>query len=258
MTGTFMRKALVPMLASLALCGAATAALIVTTARAQPEARKPMMVALVTPGMTAAPATEGGSPPAPGRGMPTPAQMQARFKQMCQDHYARHAAELAYTEAKLGLTAAEQPLFARWKQVKLDIAKRRADACASHVRPMNANANAKMPTLIDRMARHEDMLKQRLADLDAERPVLEAFYNSLSADQKREFARGLHGPGMDHRRFAGGMMGPGMMGRGMMGHGMMGPGMMHRGPMGMPPGPPPGDGSLPGMPGEGPPAPPPQ
>jgi len=243
MTGTFMRKALVPMLASLALCGAATTALIVTTAHAQPEGKKPMMVALVTPGMTAAPAQEGGPPPAMGRGMhmPTPAQMAAHFKQMCQDRYAREAGELAYTEAKLALTPAQQPLFAHWKEVKLDVAKRRADACASHTR----QADAKMPTLIDRMARREDMLKRRLADLDAERPALEAFYNALSAEQKREF-----GSGQDrgHRRFAGGMMG-----RGMMGHGIMGPGMMHRGPMGMPPGPPP-----PGAPGDGPPPMPPQ
>ena len=46
-----MRKALVPMLASLALCGAATAALVATNARAAPTTtRKPVMVALVTPG----------------------------------------------------------------------------------------------------------------------------------------------------------------------------------------------------------------
>ena len=50
MTGTFMRKALVPMLASLALCGGATVALIASNAHAQPEGKKPMMVALVTPG----------------------------------------------------------------------------------------------------------------------------------------------------------------------------------------------------------------
>lgn len=257
MTGTFMRKALLPMLASLALCGAATAALIASNAHAQPE-RKPMMVALVTPGMeTAAPAAEAGGPGRDmGRAMPSPAEMAAHFKQVCRDRYARQAGALAYAEAKLSLTAAEQPLFDHWKQIKLDIAKRQSDTCATRERP----ANARMPSLIDRMARRQDMLKARLADLDAERPALEAFYNSLSADQKREFTRGVRelmalrahrmmagGPGM----MGHGMMGHGMMGRGMMEHGMMRPGM-GRGPMGMgPDAPPPG-------PGNAPPGPPPQ
>ena len=125
--------------------------------------------------------------------MPTPAQMAAHFKQMCQDHYAREAGALAYSEAKLSLSTAQQPLFARWKQVKLDIAKRRADSCASHT---PRQADAKMPSLVERMTRREDMLKQRLADLDSERPALEALYNSLSAEQKREFGRGMDGRGM--------------------------------------------------------------
>ena len=45
-----MRKALIPMLASLALCGAATVALVATNARAQTNSRKPVMAALVAPG----------------------------------------------------------------------------------------------------------------------------------------------------------------------------------------------------------------
>ena len=44
-----MRKALFPMIASLALCGAATAALVATNARAEQGGRKPVMIALVTP-----------------------------------------------------------------------------------------------------------------------------------------------------------------------------------------------------------------
>lgn len=239
MTGTFMRKALLPMIACLALCGGATAALIVTTAHAQPQPRKPMMVA-----QAAAPAPDGPPHGMGPRGMdhpmPSPAEMAAHFKQMCQDHYARQAGALAYTEARLSLTPAEQGLYARWKDVKLGIAKRRADSCASRERPKTAR---NMPSVVDHMAREQEMLKQRLADLDAERPVLEAFYNALSPDQKREFGRGAM---MEHRRFAGGMMEHGMMGR-EMGPGME-HGMMHHGPMGPPP-----EG-----PGNAPPGPPPQ
>ena len=44
-----MRKALFPLIASLAVCGAATAALVATTARAEQSVRKPVMVAMATP-----------------------------------------------------------------------------------------------------------------------------------------------------------------------------------------------------------------
>jgi hypothetical protein len=206
-----------------------------------------MMVAL----NQAAPATEaGGAPRSMGHAMPSPGEMAAHFKQMCQDRYARQAGALAYLEAKLSLTTAEQPLFEHWKQVKLDIAKRQTETCGTRERPKNA----RMPTVVDRMERREAMLQKRLADLQAERPALESFYNALSADQKREFGRGVAGLMMlrEHRMMAGG---PGMMGHrmgGMMGPGMMERGMMHRGPMGMgPDGPPPG-------PGNAPPGPPPQ
>ena len=49
------------------------------------------------------------------------------------------------------------------------------------------------------MAREEDRLKERLADLEAERPALEAFYNALSPAQKMEMARGAMRDGMDRR-----------------------------------------------------------
>ena len=42
-----MRKALLPMIASLALCGAATVALIATNARAEQSGRKPVMLGVV-------------------------------------------------------------------------------------------------------------------------------------------------------------------------------------------------------------------
>jgi hypothetical protein len=255
MSGTFMRKALLPMLAALALCGTATFALIAGNAHAQPEHKKPMMIALVTPGTkaesTVSAAGRGGAGAAEHRlHLPAPAEIATHFQQICQDRYARQAGLLAYAEAKLSLTSAQQPLFAHWKQVKLDIAKRRADACAARARP----ANAKMPTLIDRMAQREDMLRQQLADLDAERPALDALFKSLSPEQKQELGRGLaalRGPMRAHGMFAGGpaMAGHGMMRQGMMRPGLMRRAMMRRGAMGAPP---------PGAAGEAPPAPPPQ
>src|SRR5580704_6948004 len=102
-----MRKALLPMIASLALCGAATAALIATNARAEQSGRKPMMLGLaaqdsVSGGDTAAPASEGGPPPDMMR------DHAARRAQFCKDMYARKVGELAFLEAKLSLTGGQQ------------------------------------------------------------------------------------------------------------------------------------------------------
>ena len=239
-----MRKALLPMLASLALCGAATVALIATNARADQTTRKPMMLALVAQdtligGDTAAPTPEGGASPDM---MADHAAHQAQF---CKDMYARKVGELAFVEARLSLTSAQQPLFDRWKQASLDVAKAHEGDCTGHEK----HKPGERPSVVDRMNTEESMLKKRLADIDAEKPSLTAFYASLSVQQKQEFGRadmrhmaermhmmmgmmdrphpGMGGP-MDHH-------GPGPMGP----HGPMGPGPMGPGPMGDAPPPPP-------------------
>ena len=216
-----MRKALIPMLASLAICGAATAALVATTARAQTNARKPVMTALVAPGAMLA---QNAPMPSGAREMrmPGPAEMAAHIKQMCEDRYARDVGRMAYLETRLNLSQSQQPLFGRWKTVKLDAAKRRAADCGQRT----ARPDRKAPGPVERMGREQDMLKKRLADLDAERPVLAALYEALTPQQRETLAPA------DRGMMAGGMMGPGMMGSG----------MMQRGPMEMgetPPPPPP-------------------
>lgn len=191
-----MRKALVPMLASLALCGAGTAALIATNARAaQTNVRKPLMVALVTPGTVLA---QNNSAPAREMRMPNAGDMAANMKRMCEDRYAREVGRLAYMEARLKLTAAQQPLFARWKEVSLDIAKRRSADCGQRM----SERDRKEHTIVDRMSREEEMLKRRIADLEAERPALGALYNALSPQQREALSP------------RGGMMAGGMMERG--------------------------------------------
>ena len=88
-----MHKALIPMLASLALCGAATTAMVMSTAHAQPSPHKPMMVAQ----------TDTAPPPPARRGFtrPAPADIADRMKQMCQDQVARETGRLAYLETRL-------------------------------------------------------------------------------------------------------------------------------------------------------------
>lgn len=187
-----MRKALIPMLASLALCGAATAAFIATNAHAQPDTHKPMMVASVGSGTLMA-QNSPAPPPPDGRGMRpmrNPADFAARMTQRCEDHYAREVGRLAFLETRLNLTASEQPLYAGWKDVKLGIAKRQSADCAQRV--ANFSKDRQRPDLVQRMGREEDMLKKRVADLDAERPALTALYNALSPEQREAFAPHRH------------------------------------------------------------------
>ena len=193
-----MKRSLVPMVASLALCGAAITTLIANNAGAEPEAKRPMMVAMALPkpllaAMTAAAPDDGAMP---GMGQqslrrPSVAEIAARHKQMCQDEYAHQVGQLAYLEAKLNLTPSQQPLFDRWKSVKLDIAKRgQADCSTRDLSPRNVNV---LPSPLDGMAREEDLLKRRLADLDAERPALSALYTTMNASQKEAL---MHPDGM--------------------------------------------------------------
>ncbi|HKB96595.1 MAG TPA: Spy/CpxP family protein refolding chaperone [Rhizomicrobium sp.] len=224
-----MRKALLPMVASLALCGAATAALVATNARAEQSARRPTMIALVTAnsdGTLATPRAEG-SPPSGMRSEMRDEMMQPRREQICKNLYARKAGELAFLEAKLSLKANQAPLFARWKQASLDVAKQHETDCATY-RP---EARGRRLTVVDRLTLEEDLLKKRLADIQTERPALTALYGTLSVAQKEEFSQG------DMRRMAGRLhMMLGMMDRP---HPGMGPGQMGRGPMDEPPEPPP-------------------
>jgi len=252
-----MRKALLPMIASLALCGAATGALIATNARAAQTPKKPVMVAMVTtPGLgeTAAPGPDGGMPSnammdAPGdmggaMNGPMDGKMGERFRahmaQMCKDIYAHKVGEMAFLETKLALTPAQAPAFGRWKQVSLDIAQRHSGECSSRTakfgEKMAARKAGTRPSVIDRLAREEDRLKGELADLQAERPVMEALYNTLTPEQRNELGHGGLRGGMER---PGGPMVMGMMrlpGMGPMGGPGMGP--MH-GPADMPPPPPP-------------------
>ena len=229
-----MRKTLFPMVASLALCGAATAALIATNARAEQGGRKPVMIALVTPdknsGAMAAPRPEGDT---------RDAMAGPRREQVCKFLYARKAGELAFLEAKLSLSPNQAPLFTRWQQASLDVAKQHEGDCAARKRP--AGARGRQLSVVDRLALEEDLLKRRLSDIQTERPALSALYAALTQAQKQEFGQD------DMRRMTGRVhmmlgimdrphpgMGPDSMDHGPMDHRPMG-----RGPMGGPPEPPP-------------------
>jgi hypothetical protein len=126
------------------------------------------------------------------------ADMQKHHAEMCSDIAARETGHMAYLEAKLSLTGAQQSAFENWKSVKLSEARDRGAKCATMKMPdMASGPDAMRHSPLEHMDREEDMLKHRLADIQAERPALTALYNSLNDTQKRAFAmeggHGMHG-----------------------------------------------------------------
>ena len=108
----------------------------------------------------------------------------AMHKEMCEDALAHTAAKLAYVEARIGLTDAQKPLFAKWRQAVLDGAGKRKAACLAEAPPKTPPA---APTVIEREAHEEAALQARLQLLQSTRPALQAFYDSLSEAQKESF-----------------------------------------------------------------------
>ena len=183
-----MRKALIPMLASLALCGAGTVALIASDGRAQASPRKPVMVALLGDFLVAQ-----NLPDTPPNAMGASRDFAPDPRQFCDERYAGEVGRMAYLEARLHLTDAEQSLFAHWKDVRLDSAKRQAADCASRTSEDRDRADP-----VARMSREEEMLKQRIADLDTERPAFSALYAALAPDQRQTLAPPRPMMGRDH------------------------------------------------------------
>jgi len=118
--------------------------------------------------------------------------MAAWHARMCTEHYARRVGMIAYLGAKLDLNDSQRPLFESWKSSVLGSAKDGESACLAHAPDM-----AHPPTLMDREARMHAMLEARLAAMDAQKPALEALYQSLTPEQRMALDHiGHHGGGM--------------------------------------------------------------
>lgn len=178
--------------------------------------------------LLAATALAGGiafaaAPKHDGPSMPGREDMQRHRAEMCSNLYARAVGGMAFLETKLSLTPAQSGAFNAWKNVKLSEAKAQSAKCSTMAMPDRDH----MPSPMEHMAREEERLKARLADLQTERPVLAAFYGSLNDTQKHEFVMAgmrMHGGGFGHGRHGGGGMHRGWFGHGGHGH-MNGPGM---------------------------------
>jgi hypothetical protein len=176
-----MRKSLLTLSLAVALGGASA---IIATAQADaPQARNPMLLAQASP----QPFTRPLPPPEGRVRAPSSSEQRTERRQaLCEDRADRLAGQLAYLEARLDLTASQRPAFDRWRDTRLAAAQRQARACAERPVP-GRGPNATRPNPVEQMARQEEILRQRLADLQVQRPALEALYNSLSAEQREKF-----------------------------------------------------------------------
>lgn len=193
-----MRNTFMTAVASVMLCGAAMSGMMLSSAHAQQTSRD-----------ANASSTHGAGTAKHSRKRDVAYSDAQQMAQVCQDRVARQTGKLAYIEAKLNLTDAERPLFERWKETRLSIARHHIDECLQHVKERiekheaeQAQGRGQRPHKgpLVRIAREEGHLKQKIADLEVERPALDAFYNSLSADQKKAFGHHDHRPHDDMMR----------------------------------------------------------
>jgi hypothetical protein len=141
----------------------------------------------VTPAL-AQDATDGANAKQHHWQMPSPAEMAAWHAQICNDHYARAAGQLAFVEAKLDITGAQRPLFDHWRDAVLQNAQAHKSECLAH-----SFTPGEHHSVLERTAMMEKRLEGRLAALQAQQPALEALYQSLSPQQKAEFDESHHG-----------------------------------------------------------------
>lgn len=128
-------------------------------------------------------------PASPGRDGPVLSQQEltAKHAKACDDHYARRGGELGYQEARFKLTEPQKSAFAKYRQDSLAAAETVRTACHADAPKVGAK-----PTVLEREARKEAHLKLELQSLQETRPALEAFYATLTPDQKEIFDQERH------------------------------------------------------------------
>jgi len=104
----------------------------------------------------------------------------------CNALYAHEAGALTTLEVELQLSDKQKPAFDRWKAIKLATAKAHADACSAGKMPPPPDqdkAKGKAPPPVEGLKIEMQHLKDRLADIKAELPALEALAATLTDEQ---------------------------------------------------------------------------
>jgi LTXXQ motif family protein len=163
---------------------AGVAAIVVTTSEspAQPAQGSPDQGMDGMEGMRGRMSAHDGMGPMEHiRGRMMHRMMHRSPKERCEERLARRAGIIAYTVAKLNLTAEQKPLWDKLNGIIQSAADRERQLCGSLPTQPGPQAQG---TILDRMGRREQFLSARLQALQQARPALEALYNSLTPDQK--------------------------------------------------------------------------
>jgi len=110
-------------------------------------------------------------------------------RQRCEEHLARRAGIIAYTVAKLNLTAEQKPLWDKLQAQLQASADKERQLCAG----MPSAEQRGQQTILDRVNRREQFLSARLQALQQAKPALEQLYQALSPEQKAIIDRPFRG-----------------------------------------------------------------
>ena len=118
------------------------------------------------------------------RGWPMMRRMMAQQdpQERCTDRLARRAARRAYVEAKLNLTAQQQPLWDKVQSAAQSEEQKERQLCTA-LKP------GAQPSMLDRMDRMQQFLTARLEGLQAAKPAVQALYQALTPEQQAIFNR---------------------------------------------------------------------
>ena len=108
-------------------------------------------------------------------------------QERCTDRLAWRAARRAYVEAKLNLTAQQQPLWDKVQSAAQTEEQKERQLCAG----LKLGAE---PTMLERMDRMQQFLSARLEALQAAKPAVQALYQALTPEQQTILNRPFRRP----------------------------------------------------------------
>jgi hypothetical protein len=135
-------------------------------------------------------APPAAQPPAAGGGADRRAEHMRNFspKASCEEHIARRAGNRAYLKERLDLKADQVSAWDTFQKAADEATAKEKAKCASLPTEMK-----NPPSFADRFNRREDMMKSRLATLEAVKPSLMALYDKLTPEQKAILDRPMMG-----------------------------------------------------------------
>jgi len=171
---------------------------------------QPQLAQAAPPAVTP-PAAGGGPAPQTGPGMGGPGMMghgpmgqgpmggmtMPAFspKDMCSEQVARRIGNRAYLKARLDLKPEQMTLWNNFEKAADEASAKDKARCAALPAEIKTP-----PSYMERMTMREEMMKARLAALEAVKPSLQALYAALTPEQKAIFDKPMRmGMGGMHR-----------------------------------------------------------